>query len=112
MSANPGTTRKRYVARNSKTAARRLGDEMMVMSPLDSTVFTLNEVAAAIWEEADGTSSLDQIVERRICQEFEVTREVALQDAEAVAEELAGHGILVLSDAPIQPNDSSRPEAK
>jgi len=94
---------KRYVARSSEIAARRMGDEMMIMSGRDSTLFTLNAVATAIWEAADGSTALDEIVERRICTEFEVDRSVALRDAEALAEELAGHGILLLSEQPFPP---------
>jgi len=96
---------KQYVARSSEIAARRLGDEMMIMSARDSTLFTLNPVATAIWEGADGSTPLDQIVERRICTAFEVEHDVALRDAEALAERLAEHGILLLSDAPF-----TRPE--
>jgi len=94
---------KRYVARSSEIAARRMGDEMMIMSGRDSTLFTLNAVATVIWEAADGSTALDEIVERRICTEFEVERSVALRDAEALAEELAGHGILLLSEEPFPP---------
>ena len=35
---------KRYVARSSEIAARRLGNETMIMSGRDSTLFSLNEV--------------------------------------------------------------------
>ena len=94
-----------YVARSSEIAARRLGDEMMIMSARDSTLFTLNTVATAIWEAADGSTALDEIVERRICTAFEVEPSVALRDAEALAEELAGHGILLVSDKPFPPAD-------
>ena len=94
---------KRYVAQSSEIAARRLGDEMMIMSARDSTLFTLNEVATVIWEAADGSTALDEIVERRVCVAFEVEPSVALRDAEALAEELAGHGILLLSDEPFPP---------
>ena len=91
----------RYVARSSEIAARRLGSEMMIMSAKDSTLFTLNEVATAIWEAADGATPLKVIVERDICPVFQVELEVALRDAESLAENLAGHGILVLSDKPM-----------
>jgi hypothetical protein len=94
---------KRYVARSSAIAARRLGDEMMIMSARDSTLFTLNAVATAIWEAADGSMALDEIVQRRICTVFEVEPSVALRDAETLAEGLAGHGILLLSDEPFPP---------
>jgi hypothetical protein len=91
---------KQYVARSSEIAARRLGDEMMIMSARDSTLFTLNPVATAIWEGADGVSSLDEIVRRDVCTAFEVEPAVALRDAEALTEQLAGHGLLLLSDVP------------
>ncbi len=95
---------KQYVARSSEIAARRLGDEMMIMSARDSTLFTLNPVATAIWEAADGRTSLDEIVKQRICTAFAVEPGVALRDAETLAERLAGHGILLLSDAPFAPS--------
>ena len=91
---------KQYVARSSEIAARRLGDEMMIMSARDSTLFTLNPVATAIWEGADGSASLDEIVRRDVCTTFAVEPDVALRDAEALTEKLAGHGLLLLSDAP------------
>jgi hypothetical protein len=94
---------KRYVARSSEIAARRLGDEMMIMSGRDSTLFTLNAVATVIWEASDGSTALDEIVEHRICTVFEIEPSAALRDAEDLVEELAGHGILLLSDEPFPP---------
>src|SRR5258708_10215504 len=95
-------TPKRYVARSSEIAARRLGNETMIMSGRDSTLFSLNEVATVIWEAADGLTALDEIVEHRICQQFDVELAVALRDAEALAEALAERGIFLLSDKPFQ----------
>lgn len=91
-----------YVARSSEIAARRLGNEMMIMSGRDSTLFSLNEVATVIWEAADGLTTLDDIVEHRICQEFDVEPAEALRDAEALANALAERGIFLLSDKPFQ----------
>ncbi len=90
-----------YVARNPRVAARGLGGEMMIMSGRDSTLFTLNKTATILWQAADGNTPLEEIVERRICPEFEVGKDEALQDAEALARELAGHGILEISEEPI-----------
>jgi phosphohistidine swiveling domain-containing protein len=97
----------RYVARASQVAARRLGDQMMVMSTQDSAfLFSLNKVAAVIWEAADGVTPLEEIVASRICPRFDVAPDVALEDAQNVAERLAEYGILRLSDKPIPaPND-------
>jgi hypothetical protein len=95
------STGKRYVARSKQIAARRLGAETMIMSGRDSTLFTLNEVATVIWEAADGATPLDEIVSQRVCAEFDVTPEEAQRDADALVEEMKGHGILLVSDAPI-----------
>jgi len=90
-----------YIARTSEIAARMLGGEMMIMSARDSTLFNLNGVASAIWQAADGETPLEEIVNRKICAEFEVEPAEALRDAEEFVRELASHGILVVSDQPI-----------
>jgi hypothetical protein len=89
-----------YVARSKQVAARMLGGEMMIMSPRDTTLFNLNDVGSVIWQSADGQTPLDEIVVR-LCAEFDVAPEVARQDAEAFVQELAGHGIMHVSDQPI-----------
>jgi hypothetical protein len=86
-------TKRLYVARSPRIAARRLGQEMLVMSGQGSTLFTLNPTATILWQAADGATPLDEIVERRICSEFEVTPEDALRDAKALA-------ILLISEEP------------
>ena len=93
--------KKLYIARSPRIAARMLGEEMLVMSGQGSTLFTLNPTATVLWQAADGTTPLEEIVERRICTEFEVQPEEALRDAEALAEDLANHGILLVSEEPI-----------
>jgi hypothetical protein len=90
-----------YIARSTMVAARMLGGETMVMSAIDSTFFTLDEVASVIWHAADGQTSLDRIVNERICPEFEVAPDVALHDAEEFVRELSQHGILLVSDQPM-----------
>ncbi len=90
-----------YVARSRSVAARHLGEEMVVMSAADSTLFNLNPVAALIWKAADGKTPLTKIVEEQICPEFDVERGEALRDAELFVTELAAHGILLVSETPI-----------
>ena len=90
----------RYITRSTAIAARMLGGEMMVMSAVDSTFFTLNEVATAIWQAADGQTPLSEIVERIVCTQFDVEPSVARSDAEQFVEELSKHGILLVSDRP------------
>ena len=91
-----------YIARSSAIAARALEGEMIIMSARDSTLFTLNEVATAIWQAADGRTPLAEIVQSHVCAKFETETEAAYSDAEAFCRELAEHGILVLSDQPIE----------
>ena len=97
----------RYVARSTAIAARVLGDETMVMSATNSTLFTLDEVATVIWEAADGVTPLEEIVTNKICAQYDVAPEVALKDAEALVEQLAEHGLLLLSDQPMARSSST-----
>ncbi len=92
---------KLYVARSSQVAARKLDDEMMIMSAPDSTLFMLNETATIVWETADGSTPLDEIVMAKICPQYDVAWSEALQDAEELVRQLAGHGVLLLSEEPL-----------
>jgi len=96
-----------YIAKATQVAARSLEGEMMIMSARDSTLFTLNPVATLIWQSADGSTPLREIVDRKICAEFEVAPDEALRDAETFVNDLAQHGILIVSDPPI---GSAKPE--
>jgi hypothetical protein len=97
-----------YIARSSAIAARMLAGEMMVMNSMNSTFFTLNEVATAIWQAADGRTPLHEIVENRVCSEFDIDPEQAQRDAAQFVAELSQHGILLVSDHPLQ--DPAAPE--
>lgn len=90
----------KYVARSTAVASRVLGGEMVIMSALDSTLFSLSEVATVIWQAADGRTPLSEIA-RRVCAEFDVTPDAAYRDAEAFVDELARHGILRVSEHPM-----------
>jgi hypothetical protein len=103
---------KRYVARSTAIAARVLGEETMVMSATNSTLFTLDEVATIIWESADGATPLEEIVANKICTQYDITPEIALKDAEGLVERLAEHGLVLLSDKPIAQSAAAPEEAK
>jgi hypothetical protein len=89
-----------YPTRSQQIAARMLGSEMMIMSPVDATLFSLNEVGSVIWQAADGHTPLEEIV-KLLCAEFEITAECARQDTESFLQELAAHGIMQMSDHPM-----------
>jgi hypothetical protein len=95
-----------YVARNPRVAARSLDGEMMIMSGRDSTLFTLNKTATILWQAADGATPLEEIVQQKICTEFEIEPGEALRDAETLARDLASHGILHISEEPIVRGES------
>ena len=90
-----------YIARSSAIAARMLAGEMMVMNLRNSTFYTLNPAATAIWQAADGRTPLREIVEQRICAEFDIAPEQAQKDAAEFVADLSEHGILQVSDHPI-----------
>jgi hypothetical protein len=103
-------SRPMYVAHNPEIAARKMGDEVMIMCGRNSTLFILDDMATVIWEAADGSTTLEELVERKICAEFEVPLGEALRDAEELAENLAKHGVVLLSETPIQPANAVRGE--
>jgi len=91
----------KYLAKSSDIAARVLGDETIIMSSIDSTLFSLNATATVIWQAADGKTPLARII-KNVCEEFDVAPERAWKDAEELIEKLVEHGILLVSDHPIQ----------
>jgi hypothetical protein len=91
-----------YVRRSTSVAARMLGGEMMIMSGRDSTLYSLNPTASAIWNAADGVTPLELIVEQTICAEYEAEPAEALRDALELVEGLAREGILAVSSSPLQ----------
>lgn len=91
-----------YVTKSPTIASRELGGEVIIMSAVDSTLFTLNDVASLIWKSADGATSLQEIVEKHICIEFDVDPSVALADAERLVSGLAERGLLMVTDHPVK----------
>lgn len=97
-----------YILRAENVAARRIGDELMIMSARDSSLFGLNETAAILWDAADGATPLREIVARDICTTFDVDAETALRDARELALQLSERGILQLSAEPIADRGAAR----
>jgi hypothetical protein len=91
-----------YIARAPEVAARMIGGELMIMSSRTSSLFSLNETAALLWQAADGVTPLAEIVERQICGSYEVDAATALRDTQELAAQLADHGILRVSGQPME----------
>ena len=92
-----------YVARGTKLAGRKIKNQMIIMTAHDSVLSSLNELGTAIWDAADGVTPLDEIVERRVCAQYDVEPAEALKDAQEFVQDLAGDGIVIVSDQPIVP---------
>jgi hypothetical protein len=91
-----------YVNKNNeKTAYRTIDGEAVVVNLKESVFHTLNPVATFIWEQADGRIKTRQIIER-ICEEFEVDRDMAEKDCLEFLGELVGKSLVVLSPDPVE----------
>ena len=95
-----------YLTQSADIAARTLGEDTVIMSTLDSTIFLLNSVGTAIWNAADGATPLSRIIEERVCSEYDVTGDQAFADAKEFIDKLVKHGILSISDAPVVPKEA------
>jgi hypothetical protein len=89
-----------YPRRVANLASRVLRGQAIVMNPVDSGLFGLNETATVIWEAADGRTTLREIVEREICPQFEIDPATALRDADELVRSLAAQNILIVAEEP------------
>jgi hypothetical protein len=92
----------KFIKRSSRTAARRIGDETMVLAVADSVLFSLNETASLLWESADGVTALRDIVSREIIPRFDIDGETAYRDALELVEELHRQGIFEVAETPLE----------
>ena len=91
-----------YVVKNNeKTAYRTIDGEAVVVNLKGSTFHTLNPVATFIWEQADGQTKIEQMIEK-ICQEFEVDWDTAEKDCLEFLGGLISKGLVVLSQNPVE----------
>jgi hypothetical protein len=64
--------KERYIARATNVAARMIGGEVMIMSGLDSSLFSLNATASVLWQAADGVTPLSPSSSSAFALRFEV----------------------------------------
>ncbi len=88
-----------YPEQNPRAAWRVYDGEVVIVSPEDSTLHSLNPVGTVIWEAADGRTTLEAIVSR-VCDAFEVDPATAARDAAAFVESLSRRGLLTILEAP------------
>jgi hypothetical protein len=85
-----------FVRRGERLAARKVGGEMVILSADDSSLVVLNEVGTAIWEAADGRTSIQAIADG-VCAQYEVDAGTALRDVDDFVRALADAGIVSTS---------------
>jgi hypothetical protein len=90
-----------FFIRSGQLAARKVAGEVVILRADDSSLYVLNPVATAVWEAADGRTSLDTVVRDVICREFDVDPQIALRDAAEFVVALTEQGILRTSDRPL-----------
>ena len=96
-----------FFTRTGQLAARKVAGEVVILRADDSSLYVLNPVATAVWEAADGRTSLDVVVRDVICREFDVDSETAFRDASELIVALAEQGLLRTSDQPLAPGDQA-----
>jgi hypothetical protein len=100
MDTNPGLTMwTLYLRQNPDTPARTIDGEAIVITPVDSTLHTLNDTATFIWDRADGTRTLESIAEEML-QEFDIDADTLRKDAIAFVEDAVRRNLLLASMTP------------
>jgi hypothetical protein len=85
----------RYITRDPDAAWRVFEDGAVIVTPQESVMHSLNPVGTRIWELADGTLTVNEILDV-IVEEFEVDRESAEQDVLQFCRALADKGMLAI----------------
>ena len=88
----------KYPVQNPANPARVIEGEAVVITPDDSQLHSLNEVGTFIWERADGTRTVAQIVDE-VCKFFAVERPQAVHDAAEFIEHCCQKKLMLLQDA-------------
>jgi hypothetical protein len=85
----------RYITRDPDAAWRIFEDGAVIVTPQESVMHSLNPVGTRIWELADGTLTVSEILDL-VVEEFEVDREEAEQDVLGFCRALADKGMLTI----------------
>ena len=89
----------RYPTPHSQVAGRVIDGEAVLVLSDSGQVEILNEVGARVWELADGTRSLAQIVSA-VTDEFDVGADEASVDVLAFMDRLVAEHIIIMRDEP------------
>jgi DNA-binding ferritin-like protein (Dps family) len=83
----------RYITRDPDAAWRVFEDGAVVVSPTESVMHSLNAVGTRVWELADGTLTIGEILDE-IVEEFEVDPAQAESDVMEFCQALCDKGMI------------------
>lgn len=84
------------IKRNDNVAYRVIDEEALLVNPKDNTLYTLNNVAARIWELLDGQKTCQEIA-KIIKEEFEADMTTIQSDALSLMQDLLHKNLTVLA---------------
>jgi len=84
--------------RNPVLAWREITGSAVIISPAESVMHELNGTGSVVWRMLDGQTTVEQIA-ARLCTEFDVSEETALQDTSSLLEELAALKLILPAQA-------------
>ncbi len=93
-----------YPHRSDELVWRVIDGEVVILTADGHQIHTLNKVGSAIWELADGTRNIKEIV-TQICERFDVSLEVAQAHVLEFAEQLVDKGALQITDSEAEGSD-------
>lgn len=83
------------IAKTPGTVSRVIGQEAVVILPVQGEVKVLNEVGSRLWELVDGTRTVTDLVSQ-ICDEYMVSYEQAEEDALDFIQRMVERKLLVI----------------
>jgi hypothetical protein len=89
-----------YPCRSDELAWRVIDGEVVILTPDGREIHTLNKVGSAIWELADGTRNIKEIISL-ICERFDVSFDMAHADVLKFAQQLEAKKILQITKAEV-----------
>ncbi len=90
MSASPSV----LWQKNPALAWREIDDETVIVSPNESVMHELNDTGSFLWRNIDGRRSAAELA-ALLVESYEVTKDVALSDTEALLQELSSRKLVV-----------------
>jgi hypothetical protein len=83
------------IAKSNDAIWRMLDGEAVIISEDGAQIHTLNKIGSFIWELVDGKTTIDHIV-TKICERFEIERDVAQADTLEFIEKLVDKQLIKL----------------